>query len=65
MGELYNRPVLKGRRKELRNKPTYAEHLLWQSLKNQQLEGKKFRRQQSIGVYITDFCCPISIWFLM
>jgi len=49
MGELYNRPVLKGRRKELRNKPTYAEHLLWQSLKNQQLEGKNFAGSKALA----------------
>jgi very-short-patch-repair endonuclease len=27
-------------------------------LKNAQLEGRKFRRQHSVGVYILDFYCP-------
>ena len=28
------------------------------SLKNSQFDGKKFRRQHSIGPYIVDFFCP-------
>jgi very-short-patch-repair endonuclease len=27
-------------------------------LKSKQLDGRKFRRQYSIGNYIVDFCCP-------
>ena len=27
-------------------------------LKSRNLEGRKFRRQYSIGSYIVDFCCP-------
>jgi len=27
-------------------------------LKSKRLEGRKFRRQYSIGNYIVDFCCP-------
>jgi len=27
-------------------------------LQGSQLEGRKFRRQQGIGSYIVDFCCP-------
>jgi len=45
------------RRKELRNNSTPQEILLWLQLKNSQL-GFKFRRQHSIGGYITDFYCP-------
>ena len=41
--------------KSLRRNATYAERLLWQKLKNKQLEGFKFRRQQPIGNYIVDF----------
>ena len=46
------------RRKQLRENLTSAEALLWVSLKNSQLDGKKFRRQQSIGPFIVDFYCP-------
>jgi very-short-patch-repair endonuclease len=46
------------RRKELRKNLTSAEALLWTNLKNSQLDGKKFRRQQSVGPFIVDFYCP-------
>jgi very-short-patch-repair endonuclease len=36
---------------------TEAEHLLWLHLRDRQLVGAKFRRQQPIGRYFTDFCC--------
>jgi len=41
--------------KELRNRCTDAERLLWRHLKNSQFEGFKFRRQQAIESYIVDF----------
>jgi len=41
--------------RELRNSSTDAERLLWRSLRNSQLEGAKFRRQQPIEAYIVDF----------
>jgi very-short-patch-repair endonuclease len=41
--------------KSLRRNATDTERLLWQELRNKQLEGFKFRRQQSIGNYIVDF----------
>src|SRR5690606_33302531 len=34
-----------------------AEAALWNALKNSQLEGRKFRRQHSIGPYVLDFFC--------
>lgn len=37
---------------------TDAEALLWCRLRNRQLFGHKFRRQQPIGKYIADFYCP-------
>ena len=42
--------------KKLRNNSTKEEIILWQSLKQKQL-GVKFRRQQPIGKYISDFVC--------
>jgi len=39
----------------LRKQQTDAEKLLWSQLRNRQLEGCKFRRQQPIGPYIADF----------
>jgi len=29
-------------------------------LKSRKIEGRKFRRQYSIGSYIVDFCCPLE-----
>jgi very-short-patch-repair endonuclease len=46
------------RRRELRHNLTPAEAVLWLNLKKGQLDGKKFRRQHSIGPYIADFFCP-------
>jgi very-short-patch-repair endonuclease len=55
---LHNRPVLKSRRKELRNGSTPAEIKLWSMLQHSNLGGHKFRRQHSVGAYILDFYCP-------
>ncbi len=41
----------------LRNRMTNAETLLWETLKNNQLDGFKFRRQHPIHLYIADFYC--------
>jgi cyclase len=42
--------------KELRNRETFAEKLLWSRLRNKQL-GYHFRRQHPISNYIVDFFC--------
>ncbi len=41
--------------KELRKNMTNAEIKLWYHLRNRNLNGFKFRRQQPIGKYIVDF----------
>ena len=43
--------------KRLRKTSTDAEALLWSYLRNKQLDGLKFRRQQPIGKYVVDFVC--------
>ncbi|HBH85317.1 MAG TPA: cytosine methyltransferase [Bacteroidales bacterium] len=55
---LFNRKGLKSFRSSLRKRSTSAEAALWEMLKSKQLDGRKFRRQYSIGSYIADFCCP-------
>ncbi len=45
------------KRRHLRNHGTTAEAVLWKSLQRKQLEGRKFRRQHSVGNYILDFYC--------
>lgn len=54
----YNWKELVDSRKFLRNNSTSAEAVLWRSIKNKQLDGRKFRRQFSVGEYILDFYCP-------
>ncbi|MDX5437083.1 MAG: endonuclease domain-containing protein [Pontibacter sp.] len=56
--KLHNRAYLKENRKILRSHSTPAEGELWKYLKSGQLQGRKFRRQHSIGNYILDFYCP-------
>ena len=41
--------------RRLRREQTDAEKALWAKLKNEQLDGMRFRRQQPIGPYIVDF----------
>jgi very-short-patch-repair endonuclease len=43
--------------RKLRRESTEAEKILWRLLRNRNLEGYKFRRQQPIGRYIVDFAC--------
>ncbi len=42
--------------RDLRRHSTAAERDLWMRLWARQLDGVKFRRQHSIGVYIVEFC---------
>jgi very-short-patch-repair endonuclease len=42
---------------KLRENPTEAEGLLWLALKDNQVDGYKFRRQHPISIYIADFYC--------
>ena len=55
---IHNRLEKKSNRRELRSAATTAEAALWIHLKGRALNGKKFRRQYSIGPYIVDFYCP-------
>ncbi len=41
----------------LRKVQTKTEELLWQSLRNKQVENCKFRRQHPLGNFIADFYC--------
>lgn len=45
------------RSRQLRRTMTPAETRLWAALRNRQLDGLKFRRQQALGPYILDFVC--------
>lgn len=55
---MYNNQIQKIRRRELRKNQTEAEKLLWEKIRNRQINNLKFHRQYSIGPYILDFFCP-------
>ena len=58
MQKNHNRGQLLIFRKKLRNSGTSAEVELWKHISNKKIEGRKFRRQHSVGNYILDFYCP-------
>jgi very-short-patch-repair endonuclease len=43
--------------KELRQRQTEAEKVLWKALRNKRFSGVKFRRQHPIITFIADFYC--------
>lgn len=55
---MYNDQLQKSRRQELRKNQTKAEEILWQKIRNRQINNLKFTRQYSVGPYILDFFCP-------
>jgi very-short-patch-repair endonuclease len=56
---LHNLRWLKTRRRQLRRGLTPTEACLWTQLKKgSRLNGRKFRRQHSVGQYVLDFYCP-------
>jgi very-short-patch-repair endonuclease len=56
--DIHSLPELKTFRTQLRSNLTPAEASFWNLVKNSRLDGRKFRRQHSVGKYILDFYCP-------
>ena len=60
-GSLYSRwqgdREARTRARAIRGNPTEAESRLWRHIRQGQLGGHRFRRQQPIGNYIVDFYC--------
>ncbi|QJD80665.1 endonuclease domain-containing protein [Spirosoma rhododendri] len=48
---------MKELRRELRQRQTEAETILWGLLRDRKVVGAKFRRQHSFGYFIVDFYC--------
>jgi very-short-patch-repair endonuclease len=48
---------LKPAARALRREATAAETILWEKLRNGQIDGHRFRRQPAIGPFVVDFCC--------
>ncbi len=44
-------------KRELRKNQTPAERVLWEALRNRELNGMKWRRQANIDIFIADFLC--------
>ena len=55
--QIFNESKKTPLRRTLRKNPTEPERLLWNRIRNRQILGIKFRRQQGIGRYIVDFYC--------
>ncbi len=51
------RQAMRQHRRDLRKIMTPAEAALWKLLQKRQLEGRRFRRQHSVGPFILDFYC--------
>lgn len=43
--------------RELRHNLTPTERIIWQRIRDKQVNGLKFRRQQEFGPYVLDFYC--------
>src|SRR2546423_2273120 len=56
--KIHNMPERKEFRIRLRKNLTSAEATMWKILKSSKFEGRKFRRQHSVGKYVLDFYCP-------
>ena len=56
----HSRRRLKVFARDMRNRPTDAEYVLWQQLRNRSLDGRRFTRQYVIDEAgaIADFACP-------
>jgi very-short-patch-repair endonuclease len=55
--KIYYNPKLKEKARELRNRMTLSEKMLWRRLKSRQMHGLQFMRQKPIDEYIVDFYC--------
>ena len=52
-----SKPGAVGRVRELRDQDTWAERVMWETLRGRRFLGLKFRRQFPIDGFISDFCC--------
>lgn len=50
-------PQIFSNAKKLRLNQTEAEEKFWYAVKDNQIEGYKFRRQHPLSIYIADFYC--------
>ncbi len=58
MTKLYNKSSEEEKRRQLRQNITKAEKILWEKVKDRQIEDCKFRRQYSVAEFVIDFYSP-------
>ncbi|WP_414549561.1 endonuclease domain-containing protein [Anabaena sp. CCY 0017] len=58
MNKLYNKNTELEKRRILRQNITKAEKLIWDKIRDRQLENCKFRRQYSVDRFVIDFYSP-------
>ncbi len=56
-GDEYRREATTKQARQLRQRATDAENVLWFHLRDRRLRGAKFRRQRAVGPYVVDFYC--------
>ncbi|BAY84884.1 hypothetical protein NIES267_43820 [Calothrix parasitica NIES-267] len=59
MTEIYNKKSEKDKRRKLRQDIVKAEKIIWNRIRNRQIEDCKFRRQYSVDKFVIDFYNPI------
>ena len=59
MTQIYNKKSEKEKRRKLRQDIVKAEKIIWDKIRNRQIEDCKFRRQYSVDKFVIDFYCPI------
>ncbi|AFY54132.1 hypothetical protein Riv7116_1572 [Rivularia sp. PCC 7116] len=59
MTQLYNKKSEKEKRRKLRQDIVKAEKIIWDKIRNRQIEDCKFRRQYSVDKFVIDFYNPI------
>ncbi|MBE9214711.1 DUF559 domain-containing protein [Plectonema cf. radiosum LEGE 06105] len=58
MTQLYNKKSEKEKRRKLRQNIVKAEKIIWDKIRNRQIEDCKFRRQYSVDKFVIDFYSP-------
>ncbi len=53
----FQKKRMKQAARDLRKNPTESESVLWNALRANRLDGRKFRREQTIGRFVVDFYC--------
>ena len=59
MTKIYNKNSEKEKRRSLRQNIVKAEKIIWEKIRNRQIEDCKFRRQYSVDKFVIDFYNPI------